>query len=786
MKSTASRVLIVLMVFVPAAASVAAPVAPVPFRVPAKMEDIAEMPLPGDVRIEGWIGVRIARNAKNRLLVVDTKPLLAGFHTKPGSHPWIGEHIGKWLHAATLAWANTGDAALKAKLDATAAELISCQEPDGYLGTYVPEKRFSLAKGAEWDVWSHRYNMIGLVTYYQYTGNVAALDCCRKMGDLLIRTFPAQRSILATGVSQGMEGTCVLEPVVLLYRFTGDERYLQFARYLVKEMDHAPHPRVLTGTLDTKDVSKVSNAKAYQMLSNFLGLCELARATGDRDLLKPVLVAWEDIVANRLYITGSASCYELFRGDHDLPNPVSYDIGECCVTTTWIQLNWQLLRLTGEAKYGNEIERAVYNHLAGAQHPRGDDWCYYTALEGRKPYDKGITCCHSSGPRAMALVPLTAYWRMRGKGKNTLAVSTLETSCATLELGGQSVTVRQQSGFPRQGRSELTLRMKQPSRFAVCVRVPGWTKQFSVTAGGEVAKTTTGWATLPLRQWKDGDRIAIDFDLTPRLIVGTYGNTRKASLAWGPFVMAYDESLNRGLPVPAALGLTEASPPFELIGEKNDLVFTTRLSTRKPGEIVTARFTTFADAGATGSRYRVWLRAPGVTAAQVDSLLTGGRQSCSRQGNLTGSINDGQPDTIATTNDGRLAREDWFAVTVAAPVSLKRIVFIHGKRFPDGGWFDTSAGKPRIEVQREPGGPWATVGRLSSYPATTATSPGPMGGYLLKPGREFAMSLKSPIQAVAVRIVGTPASGNRPHQAFVSCAELQAFGETSATVTKSR
>ena len=123
------------------------------------------------------------------------------------------------------------------------------------------------------------------------------------------------------------------------------------------------------------------------MLSNLVGLCELARATGDRGLLEPVQNAWKDIVANRLYLTGSASAGEHFQGDHVLPNEPAAHIGETCVTTTWIQLNLQLLRLTGEAKYGDELERSFYNHLAAAQHPRGDDWCYYTALEGRKPYD---------------------------------------------------------------------------------------------------------------------------------------------------------------------------------------------------------------------------------------------------------------------------------------------------------------------------------------------------------------------------------------------------------------
>ena len=164
----------------------------VPYVVPAGLPSVAIMLSPAQVHIGGWLGARIDANEKNRLLTVDTEPLLAGYHKRPGSHPWIGEHVGKWLHAATLAWVYTGDPALKAKLDRVAADLIACQEPDGYLGTYAPEKRFGLYDGADWDVWSHKYNLIGLLTYYQYTGNRPALECCRRMADLLIATFPGE------------------------------------------------------------------------------------------------------------------------------------------------------------------------------------------------------------------------------------------------------------------------------------------------------------------------------------------------------------------------------------------------------------------------------------------------------------------------------------------------------------------------------------------------------------------------------------------------------------------
>src|SRR6185295_10608769 len=127
-----------------------------------------------------------------------------------------------------------------------AAELVKAQEPDGYLGTYVPEKRFGLYEGADWDVWSHKYNLMGLLTYYQYTGNEPALNACRKMGDLLINTFgPGKKSILSAGTHVGMAATSVLEPMVLLYRLSGETRYLDFAKYIVSSWDEAAGPKII-------------------------------------------------------------------------------------------------------------------------------------------------------------------------------------------------------------------------------------------------------------------------------------------------------------------------------------------------------------------------------------------------------------------------------------------------------------------------------------------------------------------------------------------------------------
>lgn len=765
--------LVVLASFLPGVALSAEHIEPLTYVVPAKLDDTAQPLSPSAVHIDGWLGHRIDMNVKNRLLTVDTEPLLAGFRKKPGSHPWIGEHVGKWMHAATLAWAYTGDPALRKKLDQVAADLIAAQEPDGYLGTYVPEKRFGMYQDADWDVWSHKYNLLGLLTYYQYTGDKAALAACRKMGDLLIATFPAKRSIVAAGNHMGMAATSVLEPMVLLYRDTGDERYLEFARYIIKSWDEQDGPKIIATLIKEKRVDKTANSKAYEMLSNLVGLCELARATGDKTLLQPVLNAWQDIVSKRLYLTGGTSANEHFIDDFVLPNSPAYNLCETCVTTTWIQLNLQLLRLTGESRFGDELDRTYYNHLAAAQHPQGSDWCYYTALEGKKPYDSGINCCHSSGPRGMALAPQAAYLHGREADGDVLLVNTLESSRATMKLDGQEVTVEQQSGFPHGGESMLKLRLAKPAKFAVRIRVPAWASPMAFGEKGAGLTSQAGWATLPAREWKDGDQISLKFALGARLVRGEHGNAGHVAAVWGPFVLAYDQQQNPGLPSARNVELVDSQPLLTLKTDPQ-LAFEAKIVRRNGGEPLKVTLTTFADAGAAGGTYGVWLRAPGLPAAKDDSLLSDGEESRSRQGNVEGSINDGDLQSFVVTFDAQPAKEDWFAVTLAAPVTIDRVVFAHGKSFHDGGWFDASAGKPQVQVKREKDSPWETIGTLAEYPATTAAN-----GKDLATGQKFTLRLPQAISVTAVRVVGVPACGDNPRQAFSSCAELQAMNGTA-------
>jgi DUF1680 family protein len=773
----------------------AAQISVVPEKVIPAILDQQDFQVPDRVQLRGWVGQRILANEANRLVKLDATRLLEGYRKRPGRQSWDGEHVGKWLHAATLAWVNTGDLALREKLDYIAAELVKCQLEDGYLGTYAENNRWK-----SWDVWAHKYNLIGLITYVRYTGNTAPLAACRRMADLLCNTFgeePGKRDIIKAGPQVGMAPTSVLEPMALLYRLTGEPRYLDFCKYILRAWEQPHGPKIISTLLTLKRVDKIANGKAYEMLSCLNGALEYYRTTGDPQVFQACLNAWQDIVDHRLYLTGAASYWEIFHDDYDLPNV--NNVGETCVTVTWLQFNAQLLRLTGEARFADQLEHVVLNQLLGAQRCDGAAWGYYVQMEGQKPYSTNLDghCCLSSGPRGVALIP-TFAWTTDADG---IVMNLYDAGTARLNLRNHpAVTLNIETQYPGNERIHITIEPAEPNTFVVKLRVPAWCRSAAVEVNGRkvpARANAKGYVAIE-RHWKRGDHIMLRFKLEPRLIAGDHMNHGKVAIMYGPLVLAADESLLGGvkqsrhslpetetLPLNAIaaagprLAMLKVAPepaPEELRTWSGAQVFRMRAVTRKPlpalkmGSPVPIRLMPFADAGSTGERYKVWLPLP--RDLYSGNLLLDAEQSRSRHGNLGGSITDEDFQTAVVTCDGKPADEDWFAVQLDRPVLIKRVLFAHGKTLHDGGWFDATAGKPRIQVKRAKDDVWETVAELKDYPPTTAKNSAEMDG-----GESFICTLAASIKACAIRVVGKPACGDNPQQAFSSCAELQAFSE---------
>ena len=426
-------------------------------------------------KIGGLLGDRMSINVQKRLLRIDERALLEGFEHRPGKHPWIGEHIGKYLHAGANAYLLTGNQQLKAQMERMARALIATQLPDGYLGTYTDDQRWT-----SWDVWVHKYNLIGLLSYYEITGYQPALDAARRVGDLLARTFgdrPGQRDIIASSTHVGMAATSVLEPMVNLYRYTGDAKHLEFCRYILRAWEQPNGPKLISSLTSHGNVFKTANAKAYEMMSDLVGLVELYRLTGDEQYLRPAAAAWKDIAARRLYVTGTTSSHEHFQDEGSLRGEMGDDVGEGCATVTWLQLTWQLLRITGEPQYAQELERTVYNQLLAAQDASNGNICYFTPMDGRKNATAGINCCVSSEPRGISMIPALA-WGRRGSGVAVVlyAPGSLKTDVATIES---------ETDYPLTGAVKLKVTPgANGSRFPVYLRVPWWTKRYVAKVGG--------------------------------------------------------------------------------------------------------------------------------------------------------------------------------------------------------------------------------------------------------------------------------------------------------------
>lgn len=565
--------------------------------------------------IEGLLGYRMKVNLEKRLLQIDSAILLSGFRKRPGSQTWIGEHVGKFLFSASNTYKYSNDIRIKQLLDAMAKEYMVCQLPDGYLGTYLPKDYWT-----DWDVWAHKYAIIGLLNYYSVTGNKAALETAKKAGDLLCRTFgdeSGKRDIITAGHHAGMAPGSVLEPMVDLYRYTADKKYLQFCDYILRAYEHSNGPKIISALETYGTVTKVGNAKAYEMMSCFLGILKYYRLTGDEKYLKALQTAWSDIRLHRLYITGTSSIHEHFADDDFLQAENESKMGEGCVTTTWIQFNLQLMQITGEQKYADELERSVYNHLLAAENPQNGCVSYYTALQGKKPYkcDQGYSCCLSSVPRAISLIP-DMVW---GKINNVFSVLLYEAGAVTdtivaNDLSPVSLNLKSTTNFPLDGKVEYTITPSKSKMFALQFRVPSWSQNFVAKIGNEIYKGTTGRFLKIERVWKADDKISISFDMPLQIIPGGLSYPNKIAFKRGPQVLAVDHALNKEITAIANLQLVNENATTT--DAKDNLpsgwswkqAYTVALQDNQ--QIRKVVVVPFAEAGQSGDEVAVWIDAP--------------------------------------------------------------------------------------------------------------------------------------------------------------------------------
>ena len=521
---------------------------------------------------EGYLAGRMRINLEKRLMTIDLNTLLEPYKNRPGKQEWVGEHVGKFLHAGSLYYSCYENTDLKKRIDYAARGLLHAQMEDGYLGTYVKQNRWT-----SWDVWSHKYNMIGLLAYHDVCHDEASLEACRKMADLLISVFGMEEDkldIIASGTHLGMASTSILEPMVKLYAITHQQRYLDFCEYLVDSWGQENGPKIISALLEHGNVYKTANNKAYEMLSCLVGLADLYKITGNESYLQVCKRAWNDIAYHKNYVIGTSSFGEHFtpsgvlRPDGEYRNIKYVGPGEGCVTVTWMQFCHRMLEITGEQKIAEEVEKTVYNALMAAQNPLNGEVCYFLPLQGdRKRYGEvshglapDICCCSSSIPRGIAMIPFLSAGTLNG--------------CPTLLLFNSGyyefsehkpkVALQVKTDFPMNGNAQVMVYPEKPADFAIQINVPEWARDFKVQVQGTVYKGKPGSFLRIDRLWNAGDVIKIEFELSAITVSDGHKSDPKFAIKRGPQVLAFDQNISDVFGTPVSGWVGEDKYVFEV------------------------------------------------------------------------------------------------------------------------------------------------------------------------------------------------------------------------------
>ena len=584
----------------------------------------SKAPVVKNVKITGHPGMIIDRVVSERIMKEDVKMLVDVFATKKEASAWQSEFWGKWALGACALYEYNHDAALYERIKKSAEDLMKLQEKSGYIGNYSPERQLK-----EWDIWGRKYVILGLLSWYDISKDKKAVAAaCRQLDFLTAQLKEKNLSLVETGNYRGMPSASILNAVVKLYNITGNKKYLQLSESIVGEIESPKGPQILSKTLQGIPMANrfphegswynYSNGqKAYEMMSCLQGMLDLYRVNGDRKLLDGVGKAVDMIIAQEINITGSGSARECwYGGERVQTRPAIYE-NETCVTVTWLNLLRRMLLISGDVRYADLMEQAIYNALFASLKGDASQIDKYTPLEGERTRGEEqcglpINCCNANGPRGFATIPQTIY----NVGDGKVDVNFYMPSEAVVSLGGKAgeVALVQSGDYPRTDVMEIKVTPKASAEFALRLRIPSWGKGTLVSVNGAKAEGTAekGYLTIN-RKWNAGDVVKIKFDMPARLV-------RKNdcdAIVRGPIVLARDSRFNGGdidevVNIPNKNGIVDvkpsAAPEWAWLSFKIPVILgVDYIDYGKPVEVDFCDFASAGNSWKHGERYRVWL-----------------------------------------------------------------------------------------------------------------------------------------------------------------------------------
>lgn len=488
---------------------------------------------------------------------------------------WKGEYWGKMMRGASFIYKSLPEgecaSALYEVLEETVIDLLSTQDKYGRIASYSVECEFT-----GWDLWCRKYVMLGLIYFMEISDNTGlckrALDAVTAHADYIVSKIGPGKDhpyiTACTGAWDGLNSSSILEPFVLLYNLTKEQRYLDFSEYIISCGGTAGENIFEKAYEDKTPLSEYAQPKAYEMISCFDGLCEYSKITGNEKWRTAVIRFADRMLREESTVIGclgtDSECLNhaslmqsdgSFIPEFPFRGKILHIMQETCVTVTWMKFMWQLWRLTGDSRYMDELEISAYNAMSGSLKSHIDETenggiilpvYSYSPLRnlprseivgGQQPItaDSNYGCCVCISSAGFALDSLASAAYSEDK---TTYLNLYRNGC----FSSRGLTASVCTAYPYGSTINITVNSAEEGE-KLSLRIPAWVSEATVTLNGTKAVALPGYFTVTV---KENDVITLEFPMDVRYIFPDEasdvitGRNDYFCVRRGPITYAYD------------------------------------------------------------------------------------------------------------------------------------------------------------------------------------------------------------------------------------------------------
>jgi len=442
----------------------------------------------------------------------------------PGFAP--GCSFGQWVSALARYYAITKDPATRDKvirLNRLYAQTIS--------GDYYEKNRFP----------TYCYDKIvcGLIDSHKFVGDTDAFPILQRTTDTALPHFPKHAVehdvVWRPGKDRSWtwdESYTISENLFLAYQCGAGDRYRELGRQYLDDEYYTP-------LAEGRNV--LAGRHAYSYVNSLSSAMQAYLTLGSEKHLRAARNAF-DMLSQQSFVTGGWGPEETLRapGSPDVCASLTNTHASFetpCGSYAHFKLTRYLLRVTRDSRYGDSMERMMYNTILGALPLQSDGRTFYYAdcnFEGKKVYSTHRwPCCSGTHPQVAADYRINTYLRdPRGVWVNLYIPSTVRWT-----QDGAQVSLTQKGEYPYDPHVAFDVKASKPETFTMNLRIPAWAEGASVAVNGKRAPAAAGTFARVEREWKNGDRIDLELPLKTRLEAVDAQHPDLVALVCGPLVL---------------------------------------------------------------------------------------------------------------------------------------------------------------------------------------------------------------------------------------------------------